>query len=168
EGYIPPRLGPDEAKVLRNGVETVAREYQHAAEYEGQTGASPRELRSLLLDMAADASARGFVTPRDVLDAIDDFCRRGDYEFLRLAPDSGYNDHRAFVEVARQAWLDQVESELRHASELVGEERYAELFDKYISHASHWVKGEKLYSPLTSKYEPADEELMRHVEAMWG
>src|SRR5690606_6352475 len=35
------------------------------------------------------------------------------------------------------------------------------------SHASHWVKGEKLYSPLTSKYEQPDEELMQHVEAMW-
>ncbi|MBC7172244.1 MAG: serine protein kinase PrkA, partial [Polyangiaceae bacterium] len=168
EGHVPPRLDANEAKSLRAGVKIISREHQRVGEYEGMTGASPREMRSLLLDAAADASLTGCLTPRTVLDALDEFCQRGDYEFLRQPPDDLYFDHRSFVDVARQAWLDRVEQELRTSSGLVEVGRYAELFDRYITQASHWVKGERVYNPMTSKSELPDEDLMAHVEAMWG
>lgn len=167
EGHVPARLGAEEAKTLRSGIKTIAREHQRLGEYEGMTGASPREVRSLLLDAAADASLAGYLTPRNVLDALEELCQRGDYDFLKQAPDGGYFDHRIFVEVARQAWLDRIEEELRASSGLVEGERYVELFEKYINHASHWVKGERVFNPVTSRHEEPDSDLMARVEAMW-
>src|SRR5699024_8125539 len=75
EGHIPARLSAEEAKALRAKIKDIASEYAHAPEYEGLVGASPREVRSLLLDATSVANSHECVTPRDVLDALDDFCR---------------------------------------------------------------------------------------------
>jgi predicted Ser/Thr protein kinase len=168
EGHVPARLGADDAKNLRANLKLVAREFERSSEYEGLTGASPREVRALLLDAAADAQPSGCLTPRNVLDALEEFCQRNDYDFLKQAHDAGYYDHAGFVEVARQAWLDRVEGELRASSGLVEGERYVELFERYINHASHWVKGERVFNPVTSKHEQPDSDLMERVEAMWA
>ncbi len=48
------------------------------------------------------------------------------------------------------------------------ETRYRELFDRYITHVSYWVKGEKLRNPLTGQYEDPDPRLLSEVEALLG
>ena len=61
-----------------------------------------------------------------------------------------------------------LEDELRIASGLVDEASYNDLFNRYVTHVSFWVKGEKLRNPLTSQYDEPDERMMREVEALLG
>jgi serine protein kinase len=42
------------------------------------------------------------------------------------------------------------------------------MFDRYVTHVSFWVKGEKLRNPVTGQYEDPDERMMREVEALLG
>jgi predicted Ser/Thr protein kinase len=138
-------------------------------DFEGRIGVSPREMRTLLLD-AAQSATHACLSPFAVLTELDELCRRtSEYDWLKekqLA--GGYHDHKLFREVGRVRLLDTIEEEFRSASGLVDELKYAELFDKYVSHVSVWVKGEKVRNALTGDFENADERMMREIEALLG
>jgi predicted Ser/Thr protein kinase len=167
DGRLPGRLEADEAKILRQGIAAIAGEGGSGALYEGGFGASPREVRSILLAAASDPSA-GMLSPADVLGAIQEFCYRDDFDFLKVEPDHGYHDARGFVAQVRERWLDAVEDELRAASGLVSEGRYEELWARYVTHVSFWGKKERVYNSVTGENEEPDEELMKSIEVMLG
>ena len=126
-------------------------------------------MRTVLLD-AAQSSRYECLSPLAVLDELDELCERtGEYALLqeeRLP--GGYHDHVLFRKTLRQRLLDTFEDEFRVASGLVDETRYSELFERYVTHVSYWVKREKLRNPLTGQYEDPDERLMEEVEALLG
>ncbi|HSN83676.1 MAG TPA: serine protein kinase PrkA [Polyangiales bacterium] len=163
DGVVPARFDADQAKILAGGVAEVLEEGATASDYEGISGASPREVRMLLLDAAADFKDP-CVSPVTLLNRMAEFCERDDYEFLKAQPDGPYRDHRAFVDQVRDRWLDIVESELRAASGLIDEGSPMTLFDRYVNHVSHWVKKERIYNPVTGKDESPDLDLMKSVE----
>jgi predicted Ser/Thr protein kinase len=165
QGHIPPRLSADDAKELRNGIQEIYEESGSTAEYEGLNGASPREIRIILLDAAHDG-AHDCLSPLAVLENIAAFVQRGDYEFLQQSPERGYHDHRGFLGVVRNKWLDRVDDELRTCTGMVEETQYAELFDKYVNHVSNWLKNEQLYNRVTEQYENPDTEFMESIEEM--
>ncbi len=163
DGIVPARFDADQAKILAGGIAEVLEEGVTASDYEGISGASPREVRMLLLDSAADFG-EPCVSPVTLLNRIAEFCERDDYEFLKAQADGPYRDHRAFVDQVRERWLDIVESELRAASGLINEQSPMSLFDRYVNHVSHWVKKERIYNPVTGKDEEPDIDLMKSVE----
>jgi serine protein kinase len=166
-GAAPERLDPDAQKVLRAGIEAIYQETQSSVDFEGRLGVSPREVRTLLLD-AAQSAGYACLSPFAVLSELDELCKRvSEYDWLReKALAGGYHDHRLFREVVRTRLLDMLEEEMRTASGLVDETRYAELFDRYITHVGYWVKGEKLRNPRTGEAENPDERMMREVEGL--
>jgi serine protein kinase len=168
-GTAPERLDEDSAKHLRSAIGPIYNESDAYPIYEGSTGASPREMRTVLLD-AAQNPKYGCLSPLAVLDELDELCERsGEYSFLEEEKVAGgYHDHRLFRQVLRERLLNELEDELRVASGLVDETRYNELFDRYITQVSNWVKGEKIRNPLTGQYEDANEQLMLEVEALLG
>jgi predicted Ser/Thr protein kinase len=163
DGTVPSRFDADQAKLIAGAVADIEREGASVTDYEGISGASPREIRMLLLDAAADYD-EACVSPVTLLQRMAEFCERDDYEFLKAQPDGPYRDHRAFVDQVRERWLDIVESELRAASGLIDEQSPLSLFDRYVTHVSHWVKKERVFNPLTGQDEDADIDLMRGVE----
>lgn len=163
-GDVPRRLTGDEAKLLRAGMREVAAEFTHVAPYEGMFGASPREIRTVILDSASRASESGCLSPLTVLDRIQALCEGGDYEFLKLDPDGGFHDPIGFVKQVREVWLDRVDEEVRNASGLVDDTQYDELFNRYITHISLWVKGERVRDAVTGQMQDPDETLFRRVE----
>ncbi len=163
DGTVPARFEADQAKVLRGGVAEIALEGATASEYEGLSGASPREIRMLLLDAASD-DTDACVSPVVFLSRLEEFCERDDYEFLKDQTDGPYRDHRAFVDAVRERWLDIVEGELRTASGLIDEHSHLGLFDRYVTHVSHSVKQERVHNPVTGQDEDPDLELMKRVE----
>ncbi|MBI3204025.1 MAG: serine protein kinase PrkA [Myxococcales bacterium] len=168
-GATPPRLDDESANVLRSAIAELYHESDAYPIYEGSTGASPREMRTLLLD-AAQSPHHDCLSPFAVLDELDRLCERGS-EYSWLQEDKvagGYHDHQLFRKELRERLLDTLEDELRVASGLVDETRYRELFDRYITHVSYWVKGEKLRNPLTGQYEEPDPRLLSEVEALLG
>jgi serine protein kinase len=168
-GTSPTRLDDESAKILHAAIPSLYTESDAYPIYEGSTGASAREMRAVLLD-AAQNPRFDCLSPFAVLDELDRLCERtSEYAWLqeeRLP--GGYHDHALFRKVLRDRLLDTLEDEYRVASGLVDETRYDELFDRYITHVSFWVKGEKIRNPLTGQYEEPNERMMGEVEAVLG
>jgi predicted Ser/Thr protein kinase len=165
EGTIPRRLGTEQSKVLRAGMAEVAREFDAQPEYEGLTGASAREIRTVLLD-ASQHPLHACLSPLGVFDQIDALSEKGDYEFLQHKPESGYHDHHDFLKQVRRDWLELIDREVRTSTGLVEESRYEELFEKYITHVSLWLKGERYRDPITGDYSDPDQTLLKRVESI--
>ncbi len=167
EGRAPERLGDEDILRLKHGVAEILAEGGQAASYEGLTGASPREMRTLILD-AAQHPEFTCLSPLAVLACIRALCRAGEYAFLRESPSGGYHDHAGFIDHVRDRWLDRVDMEFRDSTGLVEEARYGELFERYITHVSHWIKNEQIYNPATGEGEDPDREMMGKVETTLG
>lgn len=166
-GSAPERLSGESAKVLKSAISSIYAETENEIEYEGSFGASPREMRTVLLD-AAQSPHYSCLSPFAVLDELDELCKRAsEFGWLQVDRESGgYHDHQQFRAYLRDFLLDTLEDEVRAASGLVDQQRYNDLFDRYVTHVSYWVKGEKLRNPLTGNYEEPDERLMAEVEAL--
>jgi predicted Ser/Thr protein kinase len=168
-GTTPARLDDESAKLLHAAIPQLYTESDTYPIYEGSVGASPREMRTVMLD-AAQSPRYDSLSPLAVLEELDKLCERtSEYGWLqeeRLP--GGYHDHVLFRQALRQRLLDFFEDEFRAASGLVDEARYSELFDRYVTHVSYWVKGEKIRNHMTGQYEDPDERLMREVEALLG
>jgi predicted Ser/Thr protein kinase len=168
-GVAPLRLDDESQKLLRSVIVQLYRESDSYPIYEGSVGASPREMRTVLLD-AAQSPHYDCLSPFAVLAELDALCElSSEYAFLQEEKlPGGYHDHVMFRKTLRQRLLDSLEDEFRQASGLVDETRYTELFDRYVTNVSFWVKKEKLRNPMTGQYEDPDERLMNDVETLLG
>jgi serine protein kinase len=168
-GVAPLRLDDESQKLLRSVIPQLYRESDAYPIYEGSVGASPREMRTVLLD-AAQSPLYDCLSPFAVLGELDALCELGaEYAFLQEEKlPGGYHDHVAFRKTLRERLLDSLEDEFRQASGLVDETRYTDLFDRYVTNVSFWVKKEKLRNPMTGQYEDPDQHLMNEVETLLG
>jgi predicted Ser/Thr protein kinase len=165
EGVVPGRLGTEQSKVLRAGIAEVAREFESLPIYEGLTGASAREIRTVLLD-ATQHPLHACLSPMAVFDNIEMLCDRADYEFLQHKPENGYHAHRDFLKQVRETWLDLLDGEVRTSTGLVEESRHEQLFERYITHVSLWLKGERHRDPITGDYSDPDQGLLKRIESV--
>jgi predicted Ser/Thr protein kinase len=168
-GLIPQDVRGEDAKVLRAGLPTIWSENDAELVYEGRTGASPREVKTVILN-AAQSPRFSCLTPEAVLEELRLLVQDAPafYPYLRMEPKDGYYDHKTFVETARKWYLDRADNDVRAAMGLVAEASYAELFTRYVNHVTHLVRKEKLRNPVTGGMEDPDEKLMREVEKELG
>jgi predicted Ser/Thr protein kinase len=166
-GTAPKRLDEDDQKVLRANVKAIFNETDDEPDYEGRVGLSPRTMRTLLLD-AAQSPEYKCVSPFALLNGIDALCKRtSEFDWLKLkALSGGYHDHAHFREKVRERLLDRIEGDMRAASGFIEEGQYSDLFNRYITHVSAYVKGEKLRNEVTGKDMDPDENLMSEVEGL--
>jgi predicted Ser/Thr protein kinase len=166
-GRSPERLEPDAQKVLRAGVREVFEESDSYPIYEGRIGASPREMRTVLLD-SAQSPVYKCLSPLAVLDEIEQLCqRKSEFEWLQQDTQAGgYHDVKLFRETLFSRLLTTWEQELYACSGLVDEEQYDDLFEKYVQHVSVWVKKERIRNKHTGEYEEPDENMMRELERL--
>lgn len=159
----------EEHKELLAAVETIARETDSEMNYEGRSGASPREMKLVLMN-AAQSPKYACASPFAVLDELAELVRATTvYEFLRQpATPGGYHEHAAFVDKVRDRLLAKIADEVRISMGLVEERRYIEHFERYVTHVSYWVKHEKVPNPLTGVDEDPDQEFMTDVERLLG
>lgn len=163
----PERLESDAQKVLRAGVREVFEESDPYPIYEGRIGASPREMRGVLLD-AAQSTIYKCLSPLAVLDEIDQLCQRKvEFEWLQQDTQAGgYHDVKLFRETLFTRLLTTWEQELYASSGLVDDQQYDDLFERYVQHVSVWVKKERLRNRHTGEYEDPDENMMRELERL--
>jgi serine protein kinase len=159
----------EEQRELMAAVESIARETDSEIAYEGRSGASPREMKLVLLN-AAQSPKYACTSPFGVLDELDELVRATTvYEFLRQPPaPGGYHENAAFVDKVRSRLLVRIADEVRISMGLVDERRYIEHFERYVTHVSYWVKHEKVPNPLTGVDEEPDQEFMSEVERLLG
>jgi serine protein kinase len=168
-GAVPGRLTIEAQQLLKANIAALVHETDGSVDYEGATGASPREMRGVLLDAAQDSSHDG-LSPFAVLAELDRLCsRRAEYAWLGFDVEpGGYHDHELFRRVLRERLLDLIEDELCVATGLVDETRYDELFERYLAHVSAQLSGEKLRHPVTGRLDEADAALLEEVERLLG
>jgi len=166
-GRAPDRLDPDAQKILTTSVKDIFAESDPYPIYEGRVGASPREMRGVLLDAAQSSSYR-CLSPLAVLDEIEALCQsKAEYEWLQQDTlPGGYHDVKEFRGAIFGRLLDAWEEELYRAGGFIDEDRYAELFDRYVQHVSVWVKKERIRNRATGEHEEPDEKLMTEVERL--
>ena len=163
----PERLEPEQQKLLRSNVKEVFEESDSYPIYEGRIGASPREMRVVIMDAAQSEQYR-CLSPLAVLDEIEQLTlRKAEFEWLQQdAIAGGYHDVKQFRELLVARLLTTWEQELYTTSGLIDEIQYAELFGRYVEHVSVWVKKERIRNRLTGEYEEPDEKMMREVERL--
>ena len=166
-GRPPARLDREAQKLVASSVKALYVESDAYPIYEGRIGASPREMRGVILDASQSASYK-CLFPLAVLDEIEALCtRKSEFEWLQqeLLP-GGYHDVKEFQTATMDRLLDLWEEELYTASGFVDEGQYAELFDRYVQHVNVWTRKEKLRNRLTGEYQDPDEKLMQEVERL--
>ncbi len=164
DGTAPDRLGLQQAKELRKHLEELYLESDVYPIYEGRTGASAREIKTAVFNAAQNPRYR-CLTPMAVLEELEALCRdKSVHEFLQQEVVEGFHDHEAFVQVGEDYLLDALDEEIRDSMGMVSESQYQELFDRYLSMVSSWVKGERIRNRVTGASEPPDEGRMAEFE----
>jgi serine protein kinase len=157
----------EQQKDLAAGLERIAKESDSYPNYEGRMGASPREMKLLLMNAAQSTKWR-CLSPFAILEELEELVRGVSlYEFLKQEPlAGGYHENRKFIFQVRDRLIDRIDDEVRTSMGLVEERRYIDQFERYVTQASSWIKREKVRNPVTGRNEDADEELMTEVERM--
>ena len=141
-------------------------EWDVSAHYEGREGASAREIKTVIFN-AAQNPHYACLTPMAVLEELGQLIKdKSIYEFLQREKRFGYHDPDEFLQVVEAEFLDVIDDEIRDSMGLVTESQYEELFERYVVHVSHWLKGEKIANRITGTYERPDEARMVEVEAL--
>jgi serine protein kinase len=167
-GRIPRDATAEQGRELLAALPALLHEAADSAEAEGLSGASPREMKQVLLNALQDPRHPG-LTPLGILDELRDLVRQKSvYEYLQQKRDGGYHDHEGFIDQVYQRWLDLVDGELRQAMGLVDEHKYEDLFARYLLHVSYLHKNEKIWNEKTKAYEAPDTALMADLERVWG
>jgi predicted Ser/Thr protein kinase len=165
-GRAPRWCSEHEVRELSQAIATIYDEYRTVLYYEGQIGASAREIRTLILNAAHHPEFR-CLTPLPVLEELRELVRDPSiYTFLKQEPRETYHDAARFIDLVESWWLDIIDEEMRHSMGLVEEAQHVQLFSKYVVHVSHFVKKEKMLDKVTGKYVDADQDMMREVESV--
>lgn len=164
-GEVPTRLSQKQARELKGNIPHLFYEYFHDANYEGRYGASPREVRMLILNAAQDRRFDHLSTGA-VFSQIEYLIeQRSSYEFLRREPLRGFRDANYLLASVKNYYRNILEDEVRNALGLYSKESYLELFTRYIMHVSAWTKKERLVDPLLQRKVDADEQFMTNIES---
>ncbi|TVR02237.1 MAG: serine protein kinase PrkA [Deltaproteobacteria bacterium] len=164
---LPAGLNGEQQNKLRAAIPDLAQKGAEGPHYEGRYGASPREMKQLLLSTAHGEGET--LSPVRLLEALRHFIRDVSvYEWLRIEPDGSYHQPAAFIDQVREHYLDRVMREAREATGLVDEDEYLRVFQRYVQHAKHWLSGEKIDEPGSRASVPADERMLEEVEQALG
>jgi predicted Ser/Thr protein kinase len=184
-GRVPEGLSSEEARDILAAVPQMHSE-EHApavvrteagghplGDYEGSFGASVRDLKGVLLSAASQPGVTTVTMPA-IFDRLRAFmAERNSRKWMLLEPQGrGFHslddgtEQGGITWAAWQRWLDLSDHEVREAMGLVDEDRYLELFTKYVVHAKHSVKKEQIFDERTGASADPDERFMKDLESV--
>ena len=159
-------LNAEEVKQLRGALPEIVGEYRDAVIFEGRFGASPREMKRLLLDASYRAPTTSF-TPMTVLDALRDLVKdKTVYDFLKLEPKGDYNNPEQFVEEVDRAVVRLFLRELKDSMALVEEEEYDRRFQEYFTHVIAHSRKTRVTDPVSGDERDPDPAVLNGVEEL--
>lgn len=167
-GEVPDRLGAERARELKLQIQALFDDGAQTTSYEGRFGASPREMKMILLN-ASQHDKFKTLSPLAVFEELQQLVKdKSVFPFLQLKPDGPYFQPETFISTVRERYLDVLDVEVRMAMGLVDESQYNQLFARYIDHVSQSIKGEKVKNDITGQYEDPDTQFMEQTEALLG
>ncbi len=168
-GSTPDGLTAEQGRDLGAAVDRVWTESDAYPNYEGRTGASPREIKALLMNAAGNARF-ACVSPQALFDEMDELCKNVTvHEFLKQEPlPGGFHENKKFIHLVREEFLELTDDDLRSSVGLVEEKEHVRIFDRYVNQVSYWMKKEKVRNAMTGRLEDPDEELMAEIERNLG
>lgn len=176
-GEPPRRLRDKEKKLLLAELPNIATEFDDAKEefekllgpeYEGRRGASAREIMSMVNDAALNKD-HACVTPLALIHEIEKLLIDDSlYDFLRLPSQWVFGSIRELTEEAEAEYQKWIKDEVRDSMNLVPEEEYTRIFDRYILNIKAWKQKEKIENPRTGRLENPDEKFMAEIEGQLG
>lgn len=165
-GAIPERLSQKEAKDLRKLIPVLFKQYLDDPDYEGRFGASPREIRMILLN-AAQNRHFDHLSPVAVLEELTSLMReKSSYDFLRRESIKDYRNSENLIQIVRRYYIKQLDEEIKNSLGLIKPESHFDLFERYIRHVSAWTKREKIINKMTGQLADPDSDLMHQVEGI--
>lgn len=163
----PRELNAEQTRELLAVLPELLTEDQDSGESEGLSGASPREMKQVLLNALQNKRFWG-LSPLGILEELREHVKlKSVYEYLQTKREQGYHDHEGFIDLVLSQWLDRVDSEVRHSMGMVDEQKYEDLFARYLLNVTYAHKNEKLYNEKTGNYDPPDTKLMAELERTW-
>jgi serine protein kinase len=165
-GEVPERFTNEERKLLKANLNKIMEEYYNLPYYEGRTGASARELKSVLIDAAQNPEYKT-LSPLAVVGEIRKFMKKtSEYEFLRQDPVDGFHHYEAFLDTLLTEYASIVDREVRDCLGLYETKQWADFMKKYITHLSSLLKKEKMKNPITGGYDAPDQALLEEFEGI--
>jgi predicted Ser/Thr protein kinase len=153
-------------KLFRDNLAAIANEWRDGVVFEGRFGASPREMKTILLDASFRTKAKCF-TASAVLGELRNLVRdKSVYDFLKLEPKGLYNNPTRFVEDVDRAVTRLVLRELQDSMALVDEEEYDRRFSEYFRHVTAYIRGTRVTDPVTGEERKPDPNILRGVERL--
>jgi predicted Ser/Thr protein kinase len=179
-GRVPRGLSAEEAREMLAAVPAMYEErFSHAVvraegsdhvlgDYEGSFGASVRDLKAVLLAAASEPGVTHITVPKLFEELRAYLSDAVNYRWMMLEPQGGFHkldgDASSITGACWERWLDLSDWEVREALGLVDEDRYMELFRKYVVHVSHALKKERLFDEVTGELTDPDEHFMTQLE----
>lgn len=167
-GLVPEWVPQDRARELLAAVPEMMDEGDGGSEFEGRYGASPREMKAVLLNSSSKRRHAG-ISPLAVFEELELLVSDPSvFPFLQMSPDGDYYRHENFIQTVREKYLDRIDSDILEAMGLVESTQYTDLFARYIDHVSQQMKGEKVFNRATSSQVEPDEKFMGETEELMG
>ena len=195
QGRAKDELSMEDKRTLQRQVVKLYHEPQITGIYEGWLGASPRELKGLLLSLGRpsdqlnkkaaleqskdeyssgdakhdDELSQHFVSPLRLFKALEKLCKEESvYPFLRRKASGSFYQAKVYVGELKEIYLTRLKLKFFNAFGLIAPDNELTQFTQYIHHLQHKLRGERLHNPHTGQYEEANATLMREMERRLG
>lgn len=176
-GTPPDRFTDKEKRLIEAELSNLATEFDNSkekfdgipgVEYEGRRGASAREIMSMINDAALNEDYE-CVSPLALIKEIENISVDDSlYDFLRLEEDWTYGSVKSLTALAEKEYQKWITNEIRESMNLVPEEEYNKIFERYILNVKAWKQQQKIENPQTGKKEDPNEDFMKEVENQIG
>ncbi len=165
---VPSYFNEKEQEEFRPFIKDLRLETVGTVAYEGRFGASARELK-LIIQHASQNSEHACLNFLSIMEELKWLVKdKSVYEFLQIEARDQYHRPADFIKTVEKEFLEIFERELYQAMDLIQEDKQSDLFKKYVSHVTAFIKKEKVFSSISKNYEDPDEQFMQDIESKIG
>jgi serine protein kinase len=185
DGRAKDELALEQRRSLQREITTLYYEPHVGGIYEGWLGASPRELKGLLLSLGRPADNQAspkeqaleaalkkgdhFISPLRLFTALHLLCKEESvYPFLRRKVSGHFYQPKVYVQELKEIYLSRLRISFFNAFGLIAPDNELTQLNEYIHQLRYKLKGEKVHNPHTGQYDEPNEQFMREVEKRLG
>ncbi len=162
DGFVSDKFNSEEKQILKIGINEIMDEFENDNLYEGKFGISPREVKQIIYELAAENEEVSFIDVINYLEKMNE--RKNEYDFLNIPPHGDYHNPPRFLTLLKDYALDVFDKELRDSLGLVDERSYEDYICKYIQNVNGFIKKEKIKNQITGLYEEHDDYFLKDFE----